>query len=196
MQKHFPQLMHKQNLLQKVLEFQDSARCPPDRLPFIERTAPSPRRTSEKQGTRTGLSRFGLPAHPSPGSLLGSEILEHDVAFLIDSAAGGILDLAPAVSSILQNGDHGSISGAGLGLIAGARAGADIQAAGGSSDHRLRVGSQGPGCTGALSTLSGALLSTPAGGDVGAGAVASTLDGTLGGLPTRSGGDGDGAVAA
>ncbi len=40
MQKHFPQPMHKQNLLQKVLEFQDSARCPPDRLPFIERTAP------------------------------------------------------------------------------------------------------------------------------------------------------------
>ena len=109
MQKHFPQPMHKQNLLQKVLEFQDSARCPPDRLPFIERTAPSPRRTSEKQGTQTSLSRFGLPAHPSPGSLLGSEILEHDVAFLIDSAAGGILDLAPAVSSILQNGDHGSI---------------------------------------------------------------------------------------
>ena len=89
--------MHKQNLLQKVLEFQDSARCPPDRLPFIERTAPSPRRTSEKQGTQTSLSRFGLPAHPSPGSLLGSEILEHDVAFLIDSAAGGILDL-PASS--------------------------------------------------------------------------------------------------
>ncbi len=29
-------------------------------------------------------------------------------------------------------------------------------------------------------------------GDVGAGAVASTLDGTLGDLPTRSGGDGDG----
>ena len=61
MQKHFPQPMHKQNLLQKVLEFQDSARCPPDRLPFIERTAPSPRRTSEKQGTQTVSAGSGSP---------------------------------------------------------------------------------------------------------------------------------------
>lgn len=43
------------------------------------------------------------------------------------------------------------------------------------------LGARGPGCTSALSALSSPLLPAPAGRDIGAGAVAGTLDGTLGG---------------